>query len=461
MDSVTTAYGYVTSRATSIKTPAPNRFMVGHVDDPVFGKTTATAYTYFWPSTFPIYGANPKLHKLTLTLVLDYYWSGSTEETSKQVFEVYELADSMLTYIPHYPNESQKLGRLLGTGTTSQPINPADFDANILSNKDADVTNDIYDSLTVAIDPDYAIELFKTAMDSVGDNEANYELFYKFRKKFKGFAIKAPNSNKIVGFDLEHSKSRMVLDYTIDTLKYQLIYSFTPSGQAIGTPEYMSYTQLETDRSGTPLAGLTTKYQDFEAPTGLRYVQAGTGITTRLDFSEVFEYFKDIPIKALSVAELRIETDEQKYAPFSFLLRAIKPDNREISTSTQVLDITGDPFAAINTDFVLKHPLATRVDGGYTGPFYRAEILGDDKTVFRLSQASNSGTALYTGYMTNYLQTELGLSEADFLRYFELIPYALDKQTYAPDNSRSVNGFYFSPDKVKLKVYYTTPRAKN
>ena len=463
MDSITTSYGWVTSKAGGIKTPAPNRIMVGTADDPIFGKTTATGYASFYSATFPTYGDNPRFLKLTMTLVLDYYWTGATTDTENQKFEVYELTDSMLTYIPHYSNEPQKLGRLLGTGTTTNAISPTDFDTNIKTNKDPATApaNIIIDSLVVQLDDDYGSELLNLAMDTLGSDESNFDLYYKFRKKFKGLAIVAPNSDKIIGFDLEHAKTRMVLDYRVDTTNQQLFFSFEPSGQAVGTAEYVAYTRFETDRSATPLAGLTTPYQDFEAPTGLRYVQAGTGITTRLDFSEVAEYFKNIPIKALSVAELRIETDEQKYAPYSFLLRAVKPDYREVSTSTKVNDVTGDPYSSINTDFIFKHTaLAARSDGGYGGPYYRAEILGDNKSTFLLTQASNTGTAVYSGYMTNYMQTELGLDEADFLRYFELVPYAVDKTTYAPAIGRSLNGFYFPPDKVKLKIYYTTPRVK-
>jgi hypothetical protein len=462
MDSITTSYGFATSPSVGVKTAAPPRFMVGHSEDPVFGKTTATAYTQYYPTTFPYYGSNPRVLKLTMTLVFDYYWSGSTTP-SDQTFEVYELTDSMLTYIPHYINESQPIGRLLGSSTFKN-LNPATFDTNIATNKDPNTlaANIIADSVVFNLDDVYGIDLLNLALDTLGNNEANYDLFYKFRRRFKGFAIKSPNSDKVVGFNIEHAKTRMVLDYMVDTSKYQLNFSFAAPGQAVRAKEFVSYTQLEIDRSGTPLAGLTTKYQDYEAPTGLRYVQAGAGITTKLDFSEVAEYFKNIPIKALSVAELRIETDEQKYAPYSFLLRALKPDNREVSTSTVGLDIAQDPVDAVNVDFYVKHLLSARADGGYASPFYKAEVLGDNKGAFLLAQESNSGTAVYKGYMTNYLQYELANSEADFLKYYELIPYADDthKSTYAPDMTRSINGFYFSPDKVKLKIYFTTPRAK-
>ncbi|HEX8059301.1 MAG TPA: DUF4270 family protein [Cyclobacteriaceae bacterium] len=460
MDSISTSYGYIISPAAGTKSAAPHRFMVGHSDDPIFGKTTATAYTQYWASTLPLYGANPRFLEVKLTLVFDFYWNGNPAASDKQTFEIYELTDSLLSYKRYYTNQPQNIGRLLGTVT--HKIDPIAFDQDVIDNRSTDVTKHVTDSVQLHLDDSYGQAILNLAMDSVGNHETNYELFYKFRRRFKGFAIKSPNSDKIVGIDIE--KTKMVLNYKVDTTKRQLRFSFASPGQAFSAKELMSYTQFEVDRSGTPLAGLTTKYQDFEAPTGLRYVQAGTGVTTRLDFSEVADYFKGIPIKALSVAELSIETDGQKYAPYSFMLRAIKPDNREINTSAQAIDVTGDPYPAINIDFVLKHHISTRGDGGYGSPFFKAEVSGDDKGVFLLTQSTNSGTASYKGYMTNFLQNELSLADADFLRTFELVPYAAtvpaDKVNYAPVISRSVNGFYFSPDKVKLKMYYTTPRVK-
>ena len=451
MDSLSTSYGYVMSPSAGIKTVKPNRFLCGTVTDDRFGKTTATAYTQYWAASFPLISADAVFEKLTLTLIFDYYWYGS-HSGAEQTFEVHEVTDSILTYIPHYIDEPTPYGRLLGTGT--HVVNPDDFDENVVDNADDDTNNDIMDSLNVTMDETLGRALLAAAIDTAGINEQDYNLFYKFRRKFKGFAITSPNSDKVVGFNTEHSKTRMVLDYRIDTTKYQLVFLMSAPGQASGAAEYTSYTQIVTDRSGTPLAGLSQKYQEFQPADGMTYVQAGTGVMAKLDFSEVFEHFRNITPKALSVAELRIESDEQKYAPLSFMLRGLRADNRDIRTSTQYLDAALDPFAGIDYTFVSKHLLSTRTDGGYGGPFYKAEVMGDDGALFTLNQVSNSsGTILYSGYLTNFMQQELSLSETDFMRYYALVPLA-------PDVTRGVNGFYFPVEKIKLKVYYTTPSSK-
>ena len=446
MDSLNTSYGYVISPANGTLTDGPARFMCGSIDDPRFGKTTARAYMPYYAVNYPASNSSAVFQKLTLTLIFDYYWYGA-KSSSEQEFQVYELTDSMLTYLPHYSNQSTPYGKLLGQGT--HVVSPIDFDQNIIDNGDTDELNNIMDSLTITLDPALGHELLAAAMDTIGNHELDYNFFYKFRTRFKGLAIVSPNSDKIVGFDPTDAKTRITLDYKIDTATYQLVYRVDPPQQTSGAAEYTCYTQFQSDRSGTPLAGLPAKYEDFEPTDGMRYVQAGTGVITKLDFSEVADYFKNIPVKALSVAELRIESDDQDEAPTSFLLRALKPNNRNLRTSTQYTDGVGDPFIDADVSFYAKHLIYT-YPPSYDKPFFRADILGDDGAMFNVGKVASGGTAVYTGYLTNYLQQELALADTDFLRYYALIPQA-------PGLARGVNGFYFPADKVKLKVYYTTP----
>jgi hypothetical protein len=435
MDSLSTSNG---SSTTETK-----RILVGHMDDPRFGKTSATAYTQYWPVGYPaVNNANPVFEKLTLTLVYDYYWQGNAND-HQEAYQVYEVTDSILTYLPHYSSQSTPYGPLLGEA--QKLISPTDFEQSILDNGDLDTSNDIVDSLNIDLDANLGRRLLTAAMDTVGLNESNYDVFSRFRRTFKGLAIVGSNNDKIVGFNTFSKYSKMVLHYRIDTTKYRLTYQLNAPGASGSLPEYVSYTELKTDRSGTPLAGLPPKYIEFEPADGLRYAQAGTGLAVRLDFTEVRDHFKNIPVKALSVAELRVETDEQQRPVVDFILRALRPNNRPISATKGDVDGAGDPITIIDNELVFKHAVVA----GST----RLDPISDnnDGAPFRLHQSSNkSGTALYTGYLTTFLQKETSLGENDFLRYFALIPQA-------PENGKSVNGFYFPADKIKLKIYYTTP----
>jgi hypothetical protein len=262
----------------------------------------------------------------------------------------------------------------------------------------------------------------------------------------------APNADKIVGLDMENPLTRMVLKYRVDTAHYRLSFYFSPPGQAVGTGEYMGWSGITTDRSGTPLAGLTEKYADFEPADGNRYVQSGSGVGLKLDFSEVFEYFKNIPSKALSVAELKLtSTEVQPTSPSSFALRVLRADNREMKSSKTYQDLADNPTEDYDVDFVSKHLL---VSATYSKPYFRAEVVGDAGSDFSFVKQTTTDGVLYSGYLTSYLQQELSLSDTDFLRYYALYPQS-------PNNARGVDGLYFPAGNLKLTVYYTTPKITN
>jgi len=455
MDSLATSTGIIessTARGT-FKMPSPQRLLVGSLNDPHFGKTTAIAYSpYALAGSVHVEDDIPAVYEgVDLTVVFDYYWTGA-ETASDQKFEVYELQDSVLTYVKHFSSESAPYSNLIGEQTYK--IDPQTFDENVVLNSLPTTTasQKVADSLHIALDDDFGQRLFNLAMDTTGSNEENIAVFKKFRRLFKGFAFVSPNSDKIVGLDMENAKTRLLLKYRIDTTHFQVPFYFSPSGQAVGTSEFMGWTQITTDRSGTPLAGLTEKYVGIEPADGNRYVQSGTGLGLALDFTEVFEYFKNVPNKALSVAELKLTTDNtQRTAPLNFGLRALRSDNREVNSSKSYDDLAGNPTRDYDVDFVSKHLLSSK---SYVKPYFTADVVGDTGDDFSLSKQTTADGTFYSGYLTSYLQQEFSLSETDILRYYALLPQS-------PNNARGVDGLYFAAQNLKLTVYYTTPKITN
>lgn len=439
-DSLTTANGGGTA--------SPQRLMAGQMTDPAFGSTTAIAYMQYYPTNTPtVINKNAVFEALSVTLIHDFYWQGD-KSTTGQRYVIKEFTDSLLSYKPYFSNQSVALGAQIGQ--YDRQINPEYFDQSILDNADEATDNDIVDSVNFDLDSNLGQQLLAAAMDTVGQGVENFFIFERFRRKFKGFAIVPTEADKIVGFDHTHSKSRITLFYRIDTTEYQMTFRFDASGQnRTGVGEYLSFTELKTDRSGTPLAALPPKYQDYFPSDGMRYIQAGTGLSVKLDFTEVRDHFKNIPLKALSAAELKIETEQQVSPPTRFVLRALKPNNRLLLATKGGTDVAGDPQTIIDNDYLLKHSISQN-------SLARVEPISDEdrNSAFTLKQISNESTgAVYTGYITTFLQQETTLSDTDFLRYFALIP-----QT--PDNTKSINGFYFPAENVKLKIYYTVPKSK-
>ncbi len=451
-DSLSTSTGNIENSTRGIFPMPDARILVGSIDDPIFGKSTAVAYAQYSPSSYPTINDSAIYDGVDLTMIFDYYWVGNST-SSTQKFQVYEVTDSILSYLQHYNYESTPYGALLGE--KDYVVNPAAFDQSILDNSDLVSENNIIDSLTIKMDDTFGHRLLAAAMDSVGDADYDFLRFRKFRRKFQGLAFVSPNSDKIVGFDPDHVKSRMTLKYHVikpsDTLYYKVNFLFTPPNQAVSTGEYITYTQITTDRSGTPLSGLPSKYVDYIPSDGMRYLQAGTNLSVKLDFSEVYNHFKSLANKALSVAELRIESDYQALAPKSFKLRALRPNNREMRSTKQYTDAADDTYDDYDPEFISKHAI---VSGTALRPYYRVDVTGDDGKELSLLNQKTTDKTVYAGKLTNFLQTELSLSETDFLRYYALVPQV-------PDNARGLNGFYFPADKIKLTIYYTTPKTTN
>jgi hypothetical protein len=117
------------------------------------------------------------------------------------------------------------------------------------------------------------------------------------------------------------------------------------------------------------------------------------------------------------------------------------------------VDVTGDPIIVYDYTLISKHAIVTNSNAS---SLPRLDPVGDgnngSQSQVRLI-SNTGGVSVYTGYLTTFLQQETTLSEADFLRYFALIPQI-------PANGKSVNGLYVAPDGIKLKVYYTTPGAE-
>jgi hypothetical protein len=220
------------------------------------------------------------------------------------------------------------------------------------------------------------------------------------------------------------------------TAKKEIAFTLSP---VVGM---MTYTGMTFDRSGTPLSTMNEVYTDYVPVDGKRYVQSGTGYVTKIDFSELYNYFGAIAVKSLNVAELSIVTDLQTTAPTGFYMRAVGPDNKPVLGLAKGINDAYDSIQYPDPVFQSKHFIAQ-------GSAPRADIVGDDGKLFVLSRKADTNPPVYKGYITNFLQQELTLTSADQLSRFTMIPYS-------PEFSKSLNGFYFHKDSIKLKLYYTT-----
>jgi hypothetical protein len=419
---------------------ATNRLLVGTVNDPLFGKATAQSYIQFFPAGFPVIHDTAVYDKLVLKLFFDMYQTGTNSSASTQTFNFHALTDSLVNSNIYFSKSVVAVEPGL-LGTTSRAVSPAIFDEALLLNNDNNSRNDVYDSIVVELDRDYGLALFAAIRSQDSVAKLTYRNFSRWRKIFKGIGILPGTSDKIVGFMPQHTRSGLTLTYREAGQVKQVTLVMSPvSGLA-------SHSSITVDRSGTPVGGITSTYENFEPTDGMRYVQSGGGLLTRIDLKPVYDYFEDIPLKSLNVAEISLTTDQQLAPPVRMTFRAVKPDNRTLIKTSRTLNEAYDSVSIPDYAFVAKHYISSA-----SAP--RADMLGDDGQVFTFEQKSNTaGVATYKGYLANFLQREVDLVDKDYLRYFSIMPSS-------PEFGKSVNGLYFHKDSVKLRIFYTTPIPK-
>lgn len=377
----------------SVRTDISGRLIAGAIDDPVFGKTVATAFTQFNLDFEGDAITSPSAELDSAVLHLAYsYWHGF-DFSQPQTFNVYQLADTLfntVTYLSHMSTDVDT--RLLGSGTVT-----------IIPEQDT--------VLSIRLSERFAKLLFEEARLFI--SEAT------FTNELKGLAIVPDNDNTvIVGFDPFDESTRMSLyynlpEFNLDSLEYRFEFS---------ADNTIRYNRLINDRSNTVLADVQNKTV-FESPDGMVYWQPGTGILPVIDFSPYKEFADSLDHLVISRAEIEVGPNllDQVY-PY------INPplDTRYIFLKDGNIDGPGTVFDPANNTILDNN--------SYLTGSFNVDSHSYDETV----------TQSYRGTLTIYLE----LLAAGQIEFSEV---ALMPRTISTFNQAA-----FNTEGVKLKVYYTT-----
>lgn len=119
------------------------------------------------------------------------------------------------------------------------------------------------------------LSMMKNSSDEISTSE-------KFLKYFKGIALVSSPGNKcVIGFEASDSLANMVIHaHIVAAEKIDLRYEFPLATSGI------RYNHFYFDRTGTPIENLKTQKEEISSAetNNLSFIQAGAGITTRLDF---------------------------------------------------------------------------------------------------------------------------------------------------------------------------------
>lgn len=424
------------------------RLLVGQYRDGVFGKIRTEIYSQISPpiniSTVTV-GTSAVLDSLVLQLKTDFYYYGDKSK-SDQTIEVHELLDSIKQ--PPYYSTSKIPYDPTVLGERSLTIDAAEFTQNAADNSDNVKTNDKTKKYSIVLRGDFAKNLF----ESMRSEPDLIKSFPKFTQKYKGLAIVPKNCDKVLGIDPKIAaatlaeSTKLTMYFTEAGAQKQLDFTLFPFTQN----PVLGFSSIDSDRSGTPLELLTEPYKDYYPTDNKRYVQSGTGILTKLDFTPYFGYMDTVQNAVLNSAELVFENETSDFAPPSkFQFRVLNEENKYASFLQDT--IVDDNVYQINNrnELLSAYPTGVLPNGDGT-----IDLLSDAIDLFRVSPNS---TNTMSGFITTFFQDQYyQRNNPKRINYGALHPLESDQYSAETQFRKSVNRIIIK-DNIKLKIYYTTP----
>ena len=420
------------------------RFLVGQYQDSEFGTIRAEIFTQISPAIDKsAVSVNAVMDSLVLQLQADFYYYGS-KSISNQTIQIHELTDT-LNQVPYYNNskvgyKAEIIGEKLIT------IDPTKFDKAISRNSDSNKNNDTTQNFRINLSGNFAKDLFETLRtDTTVIND-----FTKFTGKHKGLAIIPTSSDKILGINpfIDESSvtkgTKLVLYYTEGGVHKEIRFVMYP----FDNNPVRGFSSIESNRAGTALQSMNEPNKDFFPIDNKRYVQSGTGILTKLDFTKFFEFMDTVSIPVINSAELVFENESSEFPPPSqFQFRVLNEQNY-YGSFLQDTVVDGKKYVKNNVlELRAAYPSVSPNEDG------TIDLLSDAGGGSVLKVGTNS-TNIMSVFLTAFFQDQYAQRKNEKrIKYCAFHP--LESQF-----RKSVNRLVLK-DKIKLRVYYTSPVVEN
>jgi hypothetical protein len=446
------------------------RFLVGQYEDPVFGKIKSQAVTQFYTNSGTKLPAGATIDSISIHLAFDLYLFGS-KTTSDQKISIYQTSyplTSLNRRKLYYDTDVKWSEDSLVTEKVFS-VNPGLFKDFMDLNSNASEADDTTVVIKFPVDMNgmFATKLrAKYESYSATPSDSSFIDFSKFSVDFPGLAFVSSEAttgqqknNMIMGFN-PGSASRVVIHYSTDVNSVKKAFSQSLVFSNLGL---LSYNKIETERVGD-LSGIT-QFQDQPTEDGNRYVQSGTGLVTKLNLDNFFDFAnqvseKDIVLNSaqLVINDVVVSDLDPAAPPRGLALRLLEDNNhiRKYAINNEVLDRDSILFLG------LIAPDYQVISGGR---IVQNVFLDNDSTFYGVADAG-SGVALrysdddknYSGFLTLLFQRLYKQrNNADRMRNFALYP---TDPSITNLGAKSVNRAVFPSDKVVLKLYYTEPTVK-
>jgi hypothetical protein len=406
--------------------------LLGQYQDNAVGNLKATTFVQTYPASSTVLPGDAVFDSVTIQLNLNFYSYGFTGE-SEEKFSIYEVkvpalnTNRRVNYF--YNTELKQEPFLIGQGAITVKYDTLRKYDTLAANKRDTLL------ITTKLSDVYGLELFNAAKTTA----AGFDQFDRFKYEFRGLKIVPTQSQAILGIDLGVNSS--------GPLSKVIVHYHTPSATK-QTKVYniglASFTNIQADRSGTELDGVAL-YQPFEPASGLRYVQSGAGVVTRIDLKNFYDFADALDKVVINSAELVIsntDSPEGKHAHSALGFRVLATNNLFMN-NTKTVDSAA--MSGYNTLRDGRYYLVNS-DISSSQQAVPASIVYDDNT--------------YSGFMTFFMQSvfnkrkdENGI-RPDRIQYLALYPLR-------PMATSSVTRTVFHKDNIKLRIYYTQPTQEN
>lgn len=405
------------------------RLLVGKYSDPEFGEVSSAAISQYFTTSAAVLKTSAVFDSVSIQVGFDLYVYGSDAATP-QTLNIHELEKALvIDSVNYYFNRSNTPYNPTPLGSKTFTIDPVQFEDYVEDKLDTTIT------VNIPLDFAFGQRIFDSAIkyrDATSAADSAFVKYREFVKEFKGLAIVPDNGDKIMGINPRGAGTRVILHYhDADTDSLQLNLSL--SG-------VVNYSQIDADRASTSLAGLQ-RSEPLTPDNGLRYIQCGTGVLTRLDFGSFYDF-----VDADSNSNMIVNSAELHLGP---------------------------PEAALGYDLINAFSLRAIQDAGY---FRKVRSLEDSVSIglyagqlnirdgmFAIFAPGPTGTPevfiisrsgennFYNGYLTLFAQ-QVSKKEAqkERFRYFALYPES-------PPIGKSVNRVILNQENIMLRVYYTRP----
>jgi hypothetical protein len=434
----------------------PNRLLVGKYSDAEFGEISSEAYTqYFYDGPDRQISSEAELMSCTIHLRYDFYTYGSPSNSPIE-FQIYELDEELDNdSVLYFADNPISYSNLIAEASTQ--YSPAAFEKIIDDGKtDSVLMLDIplpFNEPTM-----FASRLFTSARNSIGTADTTVTNFETFKKIYKGLAIVPVVADKVFGINpnkIYDTQARLV-----DTASSRINFRYKTPTDTFSINFYFgsitSFSHVTSDRSITPLSGLTTKYTEYEPVNDNRHVQPINGIVTKVNIDALDAFIDTIPAIVFNSAEFVVSSINDAgnaTPPNSLTLKPISKasSNRfliESRLEDSVLVSNYKIFTTVNrtgADF-----LNITNDGSY---FVVDDIFQDAQ----LRLQNNSYSGFITNYVNKYYEEYWEYKKSTDPEKKDIILREFYLYNYSPSHRKSLERAVFHKDNLKLRIYYSVP----